>query len=93
MMPAKQQDEQHPVLELQETRPLDTVIGGQVMRTLGLPGSLHAVQVRRLWGDRYRVNVLVGADATSVKIVHSYFIVVDGEGSIVAATPQISKQY
>jgi hypothetical protein len=93
MMPTKQQDEQHAVPDLQEIRPLDTVIGGQVIRILGQPGGLHAVQVRRLWGDRYRVNVLIGADVTSVKIAHSYFVVVDGEGSFVVSTPQIRKQY
>jgi hypothetical protein len=93
MIPTKQQDERHSAPEVEETRPLDAVIGRHVMRTLGLPGGLQGVHVRRLWGDRYRVNVLVGADITSAKVAHSFFLVVDGEGNIVAAAPQIKKQY
>jgi hypothetical protein len=39
------------------------------------------------------VNVLVGADVVSVRIPHSYFLVVDGDGTILASTPEITKQY
>ena len=48
---------------------LHSVIAEQVMHTLGKSGILHRVQVRSLWGDFYRVNVLVGVDAASVKVV------------------------
>jgi hypothetical protein len=51
------------------------------------------VQIRRLWEDCYRVNVLTGRDATSVKFAHSYFLVVDAAGAIVTSTPTITRQY
>ena len=42
---------------------LSGLIGEQVMHTLGQPGSLLQVQGRRLWEDRYRLNIPFGADA------------------------------
>ena len=63
------------------------------MRALGQPGNLQQVQVRLLWKDRYRVNVLVGLDSVSVKVVHSYFLETDDNGNIVASTPTIVKLY
>jgi hypothetical protein len=71
----------------------NAAIGGQVMRTLGQPGDLHRVEVRPLWEDHYRVNVLVGLDAASVRVAHSYFLVTDGKGTIVTATPAITREY
>jgi hypothetical protein len=68
-------------------------IRGQVIRTLGTPGGLHDVQVRRLWDDNYRVNILIGEDAASVRVAHSYFLVADGEGQILACTPEITRRY
>ncbi len=70
-----------------------TLIGKRVIQTLGQPGDLHLLQVRHLWEDHYRVNVLVGLDAASAKVAHSFFLVADGEGNIVASTPQLTKQY
>jgi hypothetical protein len=72
---------------------LNAVIGNRVIHALGQPGRLHRVQVRRLWGDRYRVNILVGMDAASATVAHSYFLLADGEGNIIASNPQIMKQY
>ncbi len=72
---------------------LAAAIGGQVMRALGRPADPFRVQVRRLWEDRYRVNVLVGGDATSTTVAHSYFLVADGDGAITAATPAITRRY
>jgi len=69
------------------------VIGGHILQTLGQPVSLHRLQVHQLWDDHYRVNVLVGADATSIRIAHSYFVVSDGAGNIVASTPKLTKEY
>jgi len=63
------------------------------MSTLGKPGDLHAVQVRWLWEDHYRVNVFVGPDAASAKVANSYFLVVDDGGNIIASTPTIRRQY
>ena len=81
-------------LQVEKQHPQQNVaIGGQVMRALGQPGDLHRVDVRALWEDHYRVNVLVGLDAASVRVAHSYFLVTDGEGTILAATPAITRQY
>jgi hypothetical protein len=71
----------------------NALLGGYVIRALGQPGDLHRVDVRALWEDHYRVNVLVGPDASSVRVAHSYFLVTDGDGHILAATPTITRQY
>jgi hypothetical protein len=71
----------------------NAAIGGQVLRALGQPGSLHGVQVRPLWEGHYRVNVLVGADASSVRVAHSYFLLADGEGNVLGSTPSITRLY
>lgn len=92
-MSKPQQDEQHQEAEKQELAQMDAKISGHVLHSLGQPDDLRAVQVRRLWNHRYRVNVLVGLDITSVKVAHSYFLVSDLDGTILTATPAISKQY
>ena len=70
---------------------LKALIGKQVLHVLGEPRNLLKVQVRSLWDSYYRVNVLVGVDATCAKIPHSYFVVADGDGNVLAATPKIHK--
>jgi hypothetical protein len=92
-MSTEQQREQHRDKEVQEREKLDALIRERVIRALGRPSGPHRVQVRRLWEDYYRVNVLIGEDAASVKIVNSYFVEADGDGNIVASTPAITKQY
>jgi hypothetical protein len=72
---------------------LDGAISKQVLLGLGQPEGLHLVQVRFLWEDHYRVNVFVGVDAASAKVAHSYFLVADGTGTILASTPKITNQY
>jgi hypothetical protein len=79
--------------ERPEPDPLSGLIGGKVLGLLGEPGGLHRVQVRPLWEGHYRVNVLVGPDAASTKVAHSYFLVADGDGNILGSTPRITKQY
>jgi hypothetical protein len=51
---------------------VNALIGDQVIHTLGKPGELLRVQVRRLWENYYRVNVVVGPDAPSVKVANSF---------------------
>src|SRR5262245_7608048 len=92
-MPTKQQDEQHTDQEKPERPQLTAAISKHVMHTLGQPGDLYRLQVRQLWDAHYRVNVLVGVDAASAKVAHSYFLVVDGDGNILASTPTITRQY
>ena len=72
---------------------LSALVGTNVMHTLGQPGNLQRVQVRQLWEDHYRVNILVGADAASVTVAHSYFLVIDSKGGILDSTPKITKKY
>jgi hypothetical protein len=92
---ATKQEKQQPAeqKDKQAQQNLSALVGHNVMHTLGQPGNLQRVQVRQLWEDHYRVNILVGADAASVTVAHSYFLVTDSKGSILAATPKITKKY
>jgi len=69
------------------------MIGNCVLGALGEPADFLGLQIRQLWEDHYRVNVLVGKDAASVRIAHSYFLVADGNGNIVASTPALIRHY
>lgn len=91
MPPPTQQEDTSKEQEKHQRQQTDAKIGDQVMQTLGQPADLQKVQVRRLWKDHYRVNVLVGVDAASVKVAHSFFLVSDVEGNIIASTPSIRK--
>jgi hypothetical protein len=92
-MATQQQDKQQKAQEQEARQLLATAIGKRVIHTLGLPRDLHLVQVRHLWEDRYRVNVLVGAEIACAKVAHSYFLVADLDGNITESTPKIIKQY
>jgi hypothetical protein len=72
---------------------LTALIGDKVIHALGKPNGLQRVQVRQLWGECYRVNILIGSDIASAKISNSFFVVVDSEGKIVESTPQITRQF
>jgi hypothetical protein len=80
-------------MEHDERETLNDLIREQVIQALGKPMDLRNVQVRKIWNDHYRVNVIVGESAASVSIAHSYFLVIDSEGRLIAATPKITKQY
>jgi hypothetical protein len=92
-MAKQKQDKEHADGERQKRQQVDAIIGQHVIHTLGQPGGLRGIQVRELWKDHYRVNVLVGADAVSTTVAHSYFLVADGDGKIIASTPMISRVY
>ena len=92
-MSTQTEDKQRRALEKEERERLAAVIGNRVIHTLGQPGDLHLVQVRHLWEDCYRVNVLVGPDTASARVLHSYFLVVDIDGNIIESTPKITKEY
>jgi hypothetical protein len=68
-------------------------IGGQVVHRLGSPDDLLKVNVRPVGRDHYRVNVVVGKNVTSSRIVQSYFLMADGEGNILSSTPTIARLY
>jgi hypothetical protein len=75
----------------QET--LNSLIGEQVMHTLGKPTNLLMVQVRPLWDNHYRVNIFVGGDAASATVANSYFLVVGSDGNIKTSQPKLTSQY
>src|SRR5437868_5983152 len=98
-MPRKQLSEQPQALEPNKGRApneceaLNARIGKAVIRALGDPHDLLRVQVRQVWEDHYRVNVLVGANAACARVAHSYFLGADSNGAILTSTPKITKQY
>jgi hypothetical protein len=91
-MPTKQRDQQHTGPE-GEAPQREALIGKQVLRALGQPGDLRRVEVRRLWDGHYRANVLVGPDAASARIAHSYFLATDDAGNILTSTPEVTRLY
>jgi hypothetical protein len=68
-------------------------IGERLVQSLGRPVDLREVRVWPLWEQHYRVNVLVGPDAASMRIAESFFLVADEDGNIIATDPKISKRY
>jgi len=92
-MTARQERQQREATERHEGDVVNDRIGSQVMTALGEPDDLLKVQVRPLWGNHYRVNVLVGPNLLAPRVAYSYFLVADGEGNVVAATPQIRRHY
>ena len=71
----------------------NAAIGRHVLHGLGQPGALLRVDVRHLWEDHFRVNVVVGPDATSARIAHSFFLTADGDGKILASCPTMARAY
>ena len=92
-MTTEQQEKRLAAPEVPAHERRSATIGGHVLRALGQPGALQGVQVRQLWEGHYRVNVLVGADAASVRVAHSYFLVTDGDGNVLGSMPAITRQY
>ena len=93
-MPNKLQCEQpKDEIKREKREALNNLISEQVIHALGEPIDLRNVQVRKVWDDHYRVNVLVGMNAGSVRVANSYFLVIDSDGSLITATPKITKQY
>ena len=72
---------------------LEVVVGDNVLEALGHPPAPHRVRVRRVWGDNYRVNVLVGPDIVSFAITHSFFLSADGDGKILTSCPTMARAY
>ncbi len=79
--------------EFHEPARLRSAIAASVIQALGKPVALYGVQVRSLWADHYRVNVLIGADAASALVAHSYFVMTDSRGGIIESTPEITRLY
>jgi len=64
-----------------------------IITSLGRPPGLYRVAVLPIWQDHYRVNVLIGPDPTSVRIPHSYFVVVGHNGVIISSSPPLVRLY
>ncbi len=92
-MPTTLKREPQKDMERHQRETLHALIGQQLIHSLGKPGDLLQVQVRQLWEDYFRVNVLTGRDIASVKIANSYFVKADSDGNIVESSPKITKQY
>ena len=82
-----QQRAQHDRTERREQDALNAVIREQVIHALGEPGDLLTVSVRPLWNKFYRVNIFVGPDIAFARVANSYFLEIDADGKIAAATP------
>ena len=85
--------EDPPATERPARQTPDAAIRDGVMSSLGQPPGLFRVVVLPLWRNYYRVNVLTGADATSIRIVHSFFVEAGDDGAILSASPPIVRQY
>lgn len=72
---------------------MNSVVGNNVLKALGRPANLFQLQVRWLWDDHFRVNVLVGEHVADVLFAHSFFVVTDDQGAILGATPGIKRHY
>ena len=72
---------------------VESVIAEVVLSRLGEPGDLHSVQVKRAFGDKFRVNVYVRADAGSYRVAHSFFLQADSDGNVLTSSPAISRLY
>jgi hypothetical protein len=92
-MPDAEQREHLHRLKRYQQEALDALIGEQVIHILGEPSHLFQLQVRRLWENSYRVNVVVGQDAMSARIANSYFVKTDSDGNIIDSNPAITRRY
>jgi hypothetical protein len=69
-MATKRQEHQPTDLQEQERQQMRALIQKNVLYALGQPANLLRLQVQTLWGDYFRVNVLVGPDMVSLVIGH-----------------------
>jgi hypothetical protein len=92
-MPRKEQPPDPSALERHQSENLNDLIAEQVMHALGEPGDLLKVLIRPLWGNCYRANVFVGADAASGRVANSFFLTTDDDGNILESIPQITRQH
>ena len=92
MMSAKQPSDQAKPAAQHQLETLNESIEQQVLQALGKPSNLFKVQIRPVWDNHYRVNVLVGADAASARVANSYFLAVNAEGTLIASTPKLGRR-
>jgi hypothetical protein len=91
-MPATGLDEPCGDKEQQGAEKVKTLIVGHVLRALGGAGGKGRLQVRPLWDEYYRVNVVVGDGPGCFTIARSYFLRTDGAGNVLESTPELTKR-
>lgn len=69
------------------------LIRQHILNTLGRQPYLYKVQVKRLWDNTYRVNVLVGAAVDVARCHHSYFVEANDDGAVLSSTPKLVRVY
>lgn len=73
----------------------DQTIAGRVLHRLGRPKDLFRVQVHRLWGKNYRVNVYRELERSlslpRVEMTDSFFVTADDDALI--SQPIIERKY
>ncbi len=72
---------------------LKTLIRSQVVHSLGTPDDMLKVQVYPVGNANFRVNVVVGKNASAARIADSFFLTADEDGNIVASSPKIARLY
>ncbi|MBY0589342.1 hypothetical protein K2X85_19375 [bacterium] len=83
--------------QVEETSPIDgdRWIADRVFERLGRPRDLFRIQIRNVWGDKFRVNVYRETDATQalprVEMTDSFFVTTDHE--TMTTRPAIEKKY
>lgn len=92
-MPTTRERDHDRDLEQHKSETLQAFIEEQVIHRVGRPYGLRKVQVRRLWENHYRVNMVIGENAASPKIADSYFVEADSDGNIVESNPKMTKRY
>jgi hypothetical protein len=88
-MPASRPDSPRRDQEELDREALKGVIRNRVLGTLGEPGRLGRVQVRPLWANYYRVNILMAQGFGCERAAASYFMETDGAGNLVKSTPAL----
>jgi hypothetical protein len=93
IMTSGQQDKHNLDLAKQDLAKWRALLSRHVLRALGQPDAPHRVEVRHLWEEHYRVNVFIESGTASFRVAHSYFLVTDESGAVLASTPAITRQY
>jgi hypothetical protein len=70
-----------------------SAVGKSVLAALGKPADLLRVTARRVTADGHRVNVIAGADPTTARIAHSFFVTADDDGNLTGSVPPIVRLY
>ena len=82
---------------VEEASPIDgdRWIADRVFERLGRPRDLFRIQIRQLWGDKFRVNVYRETDTTQalprIQMTDSFFVTTDHD--TMTSRPTIEKKY